>query len=47
MKTYNELNANQKINFKVLLIKCGFRSLSVVAYSKNLKINPINPIFDK
>jgi hypothetical protein len=46
-KTYINLNVNQKINFKVLLIECGFKSLSVIAYGKNLKINPINPIFDK
>lgn len=47
MTTYNELNVNQKINFKVLLFNCGFRSLSKQAHNKYLKIHPINPIFDK
>jgi hypothetical protein len=46
MKTYRELTVNQKINFKALLLKCGFKTLnSVVKYS--LPIHPINPIFDK
>jgi len=47
MKTYNELNVNQKINLKVLLLHCGFKSLSKTVNNKYFKIHPINPIFDK
>ena len=46
MKTYKDLSVNQKINFKMLLLKCGFKTLNnIVKYE--LKIHPINPIFDK
>lgn len=46
MKTYKDLNPNQKINFKLLLIECGFKLLSETAHKKNLPINSTNPIFN-
>jgi len=43
---YRELSVNQKINFKKLLVNCGFKSISDIAYNKYMPIHPINPIFD-
>jgi len=46
MKTYKDLDVNKKINFKLLLIRCGFKSLSKAVHNKQLVIDPINTIFD-
>ena len=47
MTSYKDLCINQKINFKTLLIKCGFESITKTVNTKYCPIHPVNPIFDK